>query len=178
MEVEYEITHDDLYAFQWRAAFESPRARRVRRLAYLVWLLAIALFALVPAIGADGFTLSRISVTFILVSVLVFFALQWCLERWLMRRAIRHILKDERPDRGVLGRHRVVLDEDGVRESTAVGESRTTWAGIDRVEEGPEYIYLYTSPAAAHVIPRRAFGDPMQADAFYQFALARRAAAG
>ncbi len=178
MDVEYEITLKDLYAFQWRAAFESPRGRRVRRLAYLGWLLAIALFAIVPAIGADGFTLSRVSVTFMLMPLLVFLILYWWLERWLMRRAIRHLLKDERPDRGVLGRHRMVLDEDGVRESTAVGESRTTWAGIDRVEQSPEYIYIYTSPAGAHVIPRRAFGDPPKAEAFYQFAQARKAVAG
>jgi len=178
VEVEYEITPEDLYAFQWRAAFQSPRARRVRRLAYWAWLLALVLFALVPAIGADGFTLSRVSIGFMLVPLLVFFLLQWALERWLMRRAIRYLLRDERPERGVLGRHRIVLDEDGVRESTAVGESRTRWAGIDRVEQSAEYIYIYTSPAAAHVIPRRAFSDPLGAEAFYRFARARKEAAG
>lgn len=29
MQVEYEITRDDLYAFQWRAAVESPRSKRL-----------------------------------------------------------------------------------------------------------------------------------------------------
>jgi hypothetical protein len=31
MEVEYELTLDDLYAFQWRAVYASPRSRRSTR---------------------------------------------------------------------------------------------------------------------------------------------------
>lgn len=178
MEIEYEITRADLYTFQWRAVFESARGRRARRMAYLGWLLAVLLFAIVPAIGPGGFMLSRVSFTFIVISLLVVFLFQWCLERWLVRRAIGQLLKDERPDRGQLGRHRLVLSEDGLFESTAVGESRTRWAGVDRVEQDRDYIYIYTSPAAAHIVPKRAFPDLEQADAFYRLSQARRQAAG
>lgn len=178
MEVEYQLTHDDLYAFQWRAVFESPRGRRARRLVYLGWLLAIVLYAFVPAIGPHGITLSRVSLTFIVTSMLIVSVLQWSLDRWLVRRAIRQLLKDERPDRGQLGRHRLILDEDGLTESTAVGESRTRWAGVDRVEQNREYIYIYTSPAAAHVVPKRAFSTPEQAEVFYRLSRARRQSAG
>ena len=104
-----ELTRAVLYAFQWRAAFQSARSRRARRVPSLLWLLAILLWAIVPAIGPDGFTLSRVSFTFIVVSLLVTFLFQWCLEQWLVRHAIRQLLKDERPDRGQLGRHRLVL---------------------------------------------------------------------
>jgi hypothetical protein len=38
LEVEYELTRDDLYAFQWRAVFVSPRGRRLRRTSYLFWV--------------------------------------------------------------------------------------------------------------------------------------------
>ena len=138
----------------------------------------VLLLAVVPAIGADGFVFSRISLLFIAVTLALVVLFQWCLERWLMRRFIRRMLKDERPDRGALGRHRVVLSEDGVLESTAVNESRTAWAGVDRVEQSPAYIFIYTTPAAAHVIPKRAFTDPHEAEAFFRFALSRRAAAG
>jgi len=178
MEVEYELTRDDLYAFQWRAVFVSPRGRRARRNAYLTWALAILLVAIVPAIGADGFVISRVSFTFIVVSILIAFLFQWCLERWLIRRAILQLLKDEKPGRGLLGRHRIVLSQDGLVESTPVGESRTSWAGVDRVEQDSHNIYIYTSLAAAHVIPKRAFRDPQETDAFYQFSLAGKEAAG
>ena len=46
MEIEYELTPDDLYAFQWRAVFVSPRGRRTRRMLYLLWVLAVVLFAI------------------------------------------------------------------------------------------------------------------------------------
>jgi hypothetical protein len=88
------------------------------------------------------------------------------------------MLRDERPDRGQLGRHRLVLSDDGVAESTAVGQSSTSWAGVDRVEQSPDHIFIYISPAAAHVIPRRAFKTADEAHAFFQLAQSRKQAAG
>ena len=58
MEVEYELTLADLYAFQWRAVYNSALGRRITRKVYLGWFLALLLFSLVPAIGPDGFVLS------------------------------------------------------------------------------------------------------------------------
>jgi hypothetical protein len=177
MEIDYELTLDDLYAFQWRAVFVSPRGRRTRRTLYLLWVLAVLLFAIVPAIGADGFVISRVSFTFIAVALPVVFLFQWCLDRWLIRRVILQLLKEEKPGKGQLGKHRIVLSEAGLAESTEVGESRTSWAGVDRVEQDPHYIYVYTSPAAAHVIPKRAFKDPQEAETFYHLSRAGKEAA-
>lgn len=170
MEVEYEITRDDMFAFQWRAAFTSPSARRRRWKVYATWFLALLLFASVPAIGADGFVPSRIDFTFLLIAFPFVAFLQWLLERRLMRGAILRLVGQERPEGGQLGRHRVELSDGGLLERTAVGESRTSWAGVDRVEEDPQYIYIYTSAAAAHVVPKRAFAAPSGAEAFSRYA--------
>jgi hypothetical protein len=176
MEIEYELTRDDLFAFQWRAAFDSPRGRRMRLWTYLGWLVAIVLFAILPAIGADGFTPSRVSVTFIIVAFAIAALFQWLLETRIMRLLIRRMLRDEKPDRGHIGKHRLILSEDGVLERTAVNESRTSWTGVDRVEQNADYIFVYTTPGSAHVVPKRAFAGAGQADAFYQLARARKAA--
>src|SRR5215208_1343974 len=168
MEVEYELTPDDLYAFQWRAAFDSPLGRRVARKVYLGWFLALLLFSILPAIGPDGFVISRVNFTFLIIAFPIVALAQWFLERRMMRRAILRLLKQEKPGRGQLGRHKLVVTESGVVESTAVGESRTSWAGVDRIEQNPQYIFIYTSPAAAHVIPKRAFRDIQEAEGFYQ----------
>jgi hypothetical protein len=168
MEVEYEITRDDLFAFQWRAAFTSAAARRRRRKVYGIWFLALLLFAIVPAIGPDGFVLSRVSFTFLLIAFPVVAALQWYLERRLMRSAILQLVRQEKPERGQLGRHRVALSDSGVLEQTDVSESRTAWAGVDRVEQDLHYIFIYISHGAAHVVPKRAFRDSHEAEAFYQ----------
>jgi YcxB-like protein len=177
MEVEYDLTRDDLYAFQWRAAFTSPRGRRARRTVYLLWLLALVLIAIVPAIGPDGFVISRVSFTFLIVAIPIVFLAQWLLETRLMRRTILGLVAEEKPGRGQLGKHRLVVSEDGLKESTAVGESRTSWAGVDRIEQDQDYIFIYTSAAAAHMIPKRAFSGKEEAEAFYQLARAGKAAA-
>jgi hypothetical protein len=177
MEVEYELTRDDLFAFQWRAAFSSRIGKRTRRWAYLGWFVAIVLLAIVPAIGADGFVISRISWKFILVAYPIVALGQWFFETRLTRRLILRLLKDEKSGRGQLGRHRLAMNDEGVVESTAVNQSRTSWTGVDRVEQNADYIFIYTAPHAAHMIPKRAFGDPKQAEAFYQFARTRKAAA-
>jgi YcxB-like protein len=177
MEVEYELTLDDLYAFQWRAAFESPRSKRSTRKIYIGWFLALLLISLLPAIGPDGFVISRVNFTFLIVAFPLVALAQWFLTRRMMRRALLQLLKEEKPGRGQLGRHRLVLTDGGVVESTAVGESRTSWAGVDRIEQNPEYIFIYTSPAAAHVIPKQAFRDMQEAESFYQFSRIRKEAA-
>jgi hypothetical protein len=177
MEVEYELTPDDLYAFHWRAAFKSPLGRRARRKVYAGWLLALLLISALPAIGPDGLVISRANFGFLLVALPIVILAQWYLERRLIRRAILQLLKQEKPGKGQLGRHRLVLSEDGLAERTVVGESRTSWAGVDRIEQSPEYIFVYTSPIAAHVIPKRAFRNVQEAQAFYEFGRVRKEAA-
>jgi len=177
MEVEYELTLDDLYALQWRAAFNSPLSRRVTRKVYLGWFLALLLFSIIPSIGPDGFTISRVNFTFLLIAFPIVALAQWFLERRMIRRAIRQLLKQEKPGRGQLGRHRLILTNEGLVESTAVGDSRTSWAGVDRVEQNPEYIFIYTAPAAAHLIPKRAFRDMQEAERFYQLSKTSKEAA-
>jgi len=55
--------------------------------------------------------------------------------------------------------------------TSQAGESRVSWAGVDRIEQNPEYIFIYTSVAAAHVIPKRAFRDMREAEDLYRRAL-------
>ena len=117
LEVEYELTPDDLFAFQWRAAFDSPLGRRTTRKAYLGWFLALLLFSIVPAIGPDGFVISRIDFKFLLIAFPIVILAQHFLGRWLMRRAILRLLGNEKPGKGHLGRHKVVLTEGGVVEN-------------------------------------------------------------
>lgn len=177
MEVEYELTPQDLYAFHWRSVFATARGRRARRTVYLLSLLAVLLVSSLPAIGADGFVISRMNFNFLVVALPIVFLFQWCLDRLLVRRAILQMLKEHKPEKGQLGKHRIVLNEDGVVESTAVGESRTSWAGVERIEQSPDYIFIYTSPVAAHIIPKRAFGDTQQAEALCELGLTYMTAA-
>lgn len=173
----YELTPDDLYAFQLRALQKSPIAKRSRRNMYIGILVALVIISIVPAIGSDGFVISRVSLGFLAIPLVLVVSFTWLIEKRMTRRAILQLISEEKPEKGQLGRHTVTLDDVGVTESTAVGEQRTSWRGIDRVEQNPEYIYLYTSASAALVIPRRAFANAAAAQEFLNFAAARRNAA-
>ena len=175
MDVEYEITADDLYAFHWRSVFTSPRGRRNMRKAYIYTFLVLLLLTILPAIGSDGFVFTRGSFLFLAVTYPVILVLQWLIYRWLARRGILRLLKEYGPNKGQLGWHKLVLNASDLVETTAVGESRTLWPGVDRVEQNENYIFIYTQPHAAHIIPKRAFNDGQAAESFYHFARSSKA---
>jgi hypothetical protein len=164
--VEYHLTPDDLFAYHWRAYFKSSLLRRSPWKQMLILFVAFLLVALAPAAGPAGFQPDLVNWPF-LAAFLPAAVLYRLIERWLVKRAIQRLVAREKPDRGQLGRHRLRLLEDGFLESTAVGESHTFWAGIDRVEQDESYIFIYTAAAAGHVIPKRAF-EGNDADLFYQ----------
>ena len=170
MEVEYELTPDDLYHFQWRACFSSPSAKRKKLKFYLYTLLVLVFLSALPAFVSDRFELSYVSFVWILFFFPVFVVAFSIIERRQTRRALLELLKEEKPGGGQLGSHKIILNEAGLVESTAVGESRCLWTGVDRVENDQQYIYIYTAPHAAHIIPKRAFNNSHEAESFYQLA--------
>ncbi len=169
MEVEYELTPDDLYHFQWRGGTKSSIVKRARIKLNIYLLLILIFLSVLPAIGPDGFDLSLANFTWILTYPFVIVT-SWLFQRRYMRRSILEQLKEEKPDRGQLGVHKIILNETGLIERTVVGESRTSWTGIHRVEQDEKYIYIYIGPHAAHIIPKRAFSNLQEAESFYQLA--------
>ena len=171
MEVEYELTGDDLYAFQWRAHYTSTRARRERLKVYVSVLIALLVFWAVPAIlSGDGFDTSIVSLMVFVVPFLIMVFFGWIFLKRQTRRAILKLVQEEKPDRGQLGSHKISLTETELVETTHVGQSRTQWAGIDRVEQNDDYIFIYTTPHAAYIVPKRSFDSKHQAESFYQLA--------
>ncbi|HUQ20380.1 MAG TPA: YcxB family protein [Gemmatimonadaceae bacterium] len=173
MEVSYELTAADLTAFQWRGVNRSPLVRRSRRNTYIYLFLAFFLMSLVPAIGSRGHIiyLRSFNYLFLLTGFPLTAGLFWMFERRMTRRAIDTLVGEERPDKGRIGRHTIVLDNEGVLERTLVGETRSAWPGIEKVEQDENYLYIYTAPGAAHIIPRHAFRNADEANAFFEYAL-------
>lgn len=169
VEVEYELTPDDLYNYHWRASFTSPSAKRTKRKFYVYLLLTYFLLTVLPAIGSDGFEISQVNIWWLL-PLPVLLAVGWIVMRWQARREISGIVEEEKPGRGQLGAHKISLDEAGLVERTAVNESHHSWTGVDRVEHDQKYIYIYTASHAALIIPKRAFNNLQEAESFYQLA--------
>lgn len=90
--------------------------------------------------------------------------------RWIDSGARKMIAEGK--NKGILGDHTMTLSKDGLIETCDVGESRSTWGGVERIEEDDEYVYLYIGAYQAHVIPRRAFTSGADATEFIKVARA------
>ena len=164
-EIDYELTRDDLFAFQLHALENSPTVKKFARRTRVTYAIVI----LVMAALMTPWT-STIALAAFIVGVGAFLLFAWIFTRVLTRRAILDQVSRELPEKGQLGHHHIKLDETGIFESTAVGEMRVAWAGIDRIERNENAILIYTTPSAAHMIPRRAFATPDAAESFAEVA--------
>lgn len=167
-EIEYELTRDDLFAFQMRASTATPSARRMMRRTRVVYGLVIIGMAILMRPWRSWFSLTAFGVFFS-----VFVGGGIVAYRYVLRRAIKEMVQENMPEKGQLGRHRIRVDENGLTESTAVGQSRVTWEGIDRVERDSTALFIYTGPHQAHMIPIRAFASLDDAESFYAFVKSR-----
>jgi hypothetical protein len=77
---------------------------------------------------------------------------------------------------GVLGEHYMKIDQHGLIERTSVGESSSTWSGVERIARNNDYIFIYSSALGAYIVPRRAFASQTEFDKLHDLAESYRSA--
>jgi hypothetical protein len=163
LEVNYEIENKDLYAASWFSMRRSPLSKRMN----ILFLLFSLIVAANNALMAKPTAIARLSAVFdsLILSFLIyaFWAAVICL---LM---LGSTISGKR-NKGVIGWHKITLQEAKLVETTAVNESHAEWFGVDRIEETPNYLFIYVTPTNAHVIPKRAFRSPEEAGKFVRLA--------
>jgi hypothetical protein len=91
------------------------------------------------------------------------------------RRKQRKILRKlflEGSNRTLLGTRRLRLAPDRLICSSELIESAIQWPAVESIESNADYAYFYIASIQAYVVPRRAFNDDLQFQAFVE--LARR----
>lgn len=167
LSVTFEIIPADMRAFQRHARRMMPEVRRIKWI--MIILPAVIAFHLVAVEWASDILQVRIVVFLIIFGGgWLFMAVSSRLMDWLVM-AVR---PNHSGLNGILCEHTLTIDPEGLTEVTPVNEGRHYWKGVHRVDSTPEHILIYIQPAMAHIIPRRAFASPEQADLFF------RAAAG
>lgn len=149
--LEYELTSDDYLAYNIHTLAVSEAGRR-QRLNYRLVLSVVAplLSGLVIGFGLGDLVGGLVVAAFT-------GAILWFISPGMWNRAVRKSVARmaTRDGLGNPGQHRLVLDDDGLREETANGVSSQSWQGIERVDETPEHAFIYFGPLAAFVIPKR-----------------------
>jgi hypothetical protein len=164
MQVQYQLNLDDVVAFNLYHFSRSKEAQRRIRLNQLLGIIFVLFIALMWPRWGLGLR------TFFFIGYSLFLLLGYpAYYRWFVKRNAQKTYS-EGQNKGVLGNHIIALDSDGVIEISDVGETRTTWSGVEKIEANDKYIFLYTGSLMAHIIPRRAFLNEVEAYEFIQMA--------
>lgn len=173
MTAEFDITKEDLCAFNFYHHFHSPIARanylRSWFIPACIWLLVcLAIWYL-----ADR-SRGRPLQTFIdLWPLFSGVPLQLIYFPWAYRRKLRKLVAgmvSEGSNRNLFCRHRVTLSTEGISDSGEFGQAATAWRAVERVARTDTHAFVYTSALVAIIIPRRAFASPAEFDAFVKTA--------
>lgn len=169
MTAEYEITKDDLSAFNLYHHFHSPTARRqyLRALFIpaLVWLaICMGIWYLADrGRGTPVRTFQDLLPLFSGVPLYLFY-FPWAYRRKI-RKAIDGMVNEGR-NRSLFCRHRVCISPEGITESAEFGQTSMAWLGVERVVQSGDYAFIYTNAVAAIIVPRRAFAVPAEFEEF------------
>jgi hypothetical protein len=158
MEVAYDVTLEDLVAFNvFHIEHDVAMRRRVSQLR-LMTLVASALLA--------GLELMHESPIAAAMALVVGLATVWLLPaafRRLMPRVVRRMLKK---GGALLGPHRLVLEPEALHGFSPLGDGYIPYSGIHGVVFHDRHLFIYLSASAAATIPLAAFPSGDAARAF------------
>jgi hypothetical protein len=165
--VNVEITPADWVAFQRHAgaAVSSFTGKAATGLSWRSIVLGIPagvlFFFAVKALSFDFHTPTAV---LLLVVILLF----WAFFRWQLATAFSPTLGG-----ALVGHREITLDEDGIVEASANHTHQSRWAGVVAVDETSDHVFLMIDRFAGYIVPKRAFQDAINLNAFVTFARAR-----
>lgn len=167
--VEYELQIADLVAFQVHLERQLPQFRRRRILQRFI--LPSALLAMAVVYASLDLRLTNVPWIALLLSLslLLFVFGSNTMRRRTIERSLRRTFSRGK-HRMLLGWHRVTIDPAGLREASQYSESFVRWTGVERVDTSPQHVLIYLSSAFSVLIPKLAFRDQGQLDAFVEAA--------
>jgi YcxB-like protein len=154
MEIEYQLTHDDVEAFT-QHALRSWKTRVVSPITVTLFLATVAFFLFVfPALkGEEPLTkLAELDVWAPTLALVGGWLFLWSA----LNGGRKHSLTEMR-ERGFFDKQRLTIRPEGVFRSCVLSEGLTKWPLIKRVEATSEYIYFWLSEGSAFFVPGKAF---------------------
>jgi YcxB-like protein len=176
MEVEYELTPEDLIAFQryHRQHPSTSKSSRNTLVSFIVWIVVFAgVFALVSARDLFNDPIADYLCSQLPgagVGAAVAFLGIILLAKLTKKNALQKALREGRNAEKMLGKRRVVLDGQGAYTATEYFTTTFFWKGIDKIATTNRHVFFYISTATAYIVPARAFPDRRAFAAFVEAA--------
>ncbi len=151
MKLVYDVEVEDLVALTDFHVRHSPAVQR--QLTVLRW--ACAGLAVVGIAGTGWLLGDRVWIWVAggAVGATLGFAL---FPRWFYRanqRQARRLYSEGR-NAGILGRHTLALQPEGLRDTDETGEHFTAWSAVERLELTDAHVFVFTGALSAYVVAR------------------------
>lgn len=170
MEIEYELTKDDLVEFNLYSLAKSLKVNnRIWKSISLIIIVIVVFTLTVHLISKDAV---YTGIDLIFLSVFIYLHWFYFSNRGMRKRIVRVIekLNDIVPNDDIC-RHKVSISNDGLTDSTDYDRITAFWHGVREIKQSDKYLYLSQTKAKAFIVPKRAFPDEAS---FNQFAQAAR----
>jgi len=159
----YELSPADIMAYQMSSGINSRqfiRNRNVLRRLILftsTFLIFVAVF-IILYFQSDQFLFS-VSICIIVLSV---FTLLWMIiSPPLLRRFAWQVIRKTYSEgkNKLIGKHRLLINKEGVKDTTDMGDSMTRWDAITNISSDDKYLFIAARASDTYIIPRNAFTD-------------------
>jgi len=74
-----------------------------------------------------------------------------------------------RKNKTIITAHTIIRGEEGFTEETPYSKTEQKWTIVQKLARTKSYIFIYVAQYASHVVPRRAFRDDAEWNAFYEY---------
>ena len=152
MEIEYELTEQDVIAFNLYHVKHSKVGKSSLQWQRYISPLIFLLFAYLLSIFTD-FPAGPLIVTFGLISILwiIYYPKYFYFH---IKRQVTNMLKSGKCA-GLVGKHSMKMNKSGIVDSTSAEDTKVQWSGVHVLIEDAEHFYIYTGAASAYIIPKR-----------------------
>ena len=128
--------------------------------------IGVLSFVFIQAIPSEFTTMAKV-ITFLVLEALAFLLFAGLI-------AISVVLSMiSSKNKTVLTDHTLTLNEESFFEETVYNRTEQTWNSVQKLARTRRHILIYIAQYLAHVVPRRAFQDDAEWNAFYQFCVER-----
>ena len=160
MQVAFELTPEDLW--QWNLYYRRKK-HYLRPVFLAAWLgtLGFMLLLLLFIFGASLLRRQPVSWTLLLY----FPVIAWLAYRF-MPPSRKRVTKQYARDPAQFCSHTIMISPAWIEETTPLSQNKMAWSRLTSIEEDAKYLYLCVKSRGAHVIPKRAFSSPHEANLF------------
>jgi hypothetical protein len=159
--IEYATAVGDIVAFNQFHMRVSPTGKRTLvRLAVSAGVLTfLGSVGLIAVLNAFVFAKQPIGLVITLPCALVGAAVVAARARGMLDRSVARSVTRmlaEGQNKSLLGWHRLALGERAVRSESEVSSSEVSYGALERVDETPAHVFVYTGATSAFVVPKAA----------------------